>query len=253
MPPNMNEGECWHAAHTYTVQHIRQITMTFITVISMLLALLNTNIPEPYHMSILSGQGWVNELLEGHPECICCELGVSQEVFLQLITSLHGFGFGDLKYVQLEEQLAIFLYMSITGLTIWHTGECFQYSNKTIFKYFCWILRIFSSEPFNTAYVHQPSWHGCPTIMTDSPQPQNVVILWACSRCSRWYSYLMFTSIVQPITRSQSVEWLRMMMMMQSVLMEGWVNKMQGGTVLPMWCGSSTEVNMLTRGFLPLV
>ena len=23
--------------------------------------------PEPYHMSILSGQGWVEELFEGHP------------------------------------------------------------------------------------------------------------------------------------------------------------------------------------------
>ena len=123
MPPDMNEEECRHAVHTCTVQCIRQITMTFITVISMLLILLNTNIPEPYHTPILYGQGWVNELLEGHPEHICCELGVSCEVFLQLIISLHSFSFGDSKYVQLEEQLAIFLYMSVTGLTIWHTGE----------------------------------------------------------------------------------------------------------------------------------
>ena len=31
---------------------------------------------EPYHMSILSGQMWVKELLHGHPDCIYCELGV---------------------------------------------------------------------------------------------------------------------------------------------------------------------------------
>ena len=99
MPSDINAEEHQHAAHTHTVQHIRQITMTFITIVSMLLTLLNTNIPEPYHTSILSGQGWVNKLLEDHPEHICCELGVSWEVFLQLITLLCGFGFGDSKYV----------------------------------------------------------------------------------------------------------------------------------------------------------
>ena len=132
--------------------------MIFITIISMLLMLLNTNIPEPYHMSILSGQGWVNELLEGHPECIHCELGVSQEVFLQLITSLHGFGFGDSKYVQLKEQFVIFLYMSVTGLTIWHTGECFQHSNEMISKYFHQMLRIFSQNHFTQHTSTFPTW-----------------------------------------------------------------------------------------------
>ena len=46
------------------------------------------------------------------------------------------------------------------------------------------------------------------------------------------------------------MEWLRMMMMMQSGLMEGWMNKMQGGTVLPVQCGNSTKWKMLTRSFL---
>ena len=36
-------------------------------------------------------------------------------------------------------------------------------------------------------------------------------------------------------------------------LMEGWVNKMWQGIVLPMWCGSNTKANMLPGGFLPLV
>ena len=137
--------------------------MTFITIVSMLLTLLNTNIPEPYHTSILSGQGWVNKLLEDHPERICCELGVSWEVFLQLITFLCGFGFGDSKFVQLEERLAIFFYMSVTGLTIWHTGEHFQRSNKTISKYFRRMLGIFSSEPFYTAYINLPDMDTPPS------------------------------------------------------------------------------------------
>ena len=124
MSSDMNAEECQCAAHTCTVQRIGQVTMTFITIVSMLLTLLNTNIPEPYHTSILSGQGWVNKLLKGHPERIHCELGVSWEAFLQLITLLCGFGFGDSKFVQLEERLAIFLYMSITGLTIRRDRYC---------------------------------------------------------------------------------------------------------------------------------
>ena len=84
----------------------------------MLIVVLNTNDPEPYHTSILSGWGWVEELLEGHPGHICCELGVSREVFLKLVSVLCGFGFGSSRYVDIEEQLTIFLYMSVTGLTI---------------------------------------------------------------------------------------------------------------------------------------
>ena len=38
----------------------------------------------------------------------------------------------DLRHVSLEEQLAIFLYTCVTGLTTRHVAECFQHSNKTI-------------------------------------------------------------------------------------------------------------------------
>ena len=43
---------------------------------------------EPYHTSVLTGEGWVIELLTGHPKCIQCELGVSSEVFILLIGKL---------------------------------------------------------------------------------------------------------------------------------------------------------------------
>ncbi|KAF8836978.1 hypothetical protein BDN67DRAFT_884710, partial [Paxillus ammoniavirescens] len=71
-----------------------------------------------YHTSILSGQGWVMELWTGHPGCIHCELGMHTEVFSQLITELCDLGHTDSKFVLLEEQLAIVLYMSVTSLTI---------------------------------------------------------------------------------------------------------------------------------------
>ena len=135
MPPNPSD-EQQRAAHLWAAQRIRQITATFIAVVTMLIMVLNTNDPKPYHTSILSGWGWVEELLEGHPGHIHCELGVSREVFLELVSVLCGFGFGSSRYVDIEEQLAIFLYMSVTGLTIRHTGERFQNTFITCSEYF---------------------------------------------------------------------------------------------------------------------
>lgn len=94
----------------------------------------NIHVREPYHTSILTGEGWVMELLAGHPERIRCELGMHQHVFLELILELRRMGYTNSKYVSLEEQLAIFLYASVTGLTIRHLGERFQRSNETISK-----------------------------------------------------------------------------------------------------------------------
>ena len=89
---------------------------------------------EPYHTSILSGYAWVQELLHGHPECIHMELGVHKEVFLALAEELQSMGHKDTKNVTLQEQLAIFLYISVTGLSICHAGERFQHANATISK-----------------------------------------------------------------------------------------------------------------------
>ena len=89
---------------------------------------------EPYHTSLLSGYAWVQELLNGHPEHIHTELGVHKEVFYALIEELQSMGHRDSKYVTLEEQLATFLYTSVTGLTIRHVGEQFQRANWTISK-----------------------------------------------------------------------------------------------------------------------
>ena len=86
----------------------------------------------PYHNSILTGKGWVMELLAGHSECIHYELGMHQHVFTELIMQLQLMGYTRSRYVTLEEQVAIFLYTSITGLTIRHMGERFQRSNTTI-------------------------------------------------------------------------------------------------------------------------
>jgi hypothetical protein len=92
-------------------------------------------VKQPYHTSVLTGQGWVDELVLGHPLRIRTELGVSLEVFQALISKLREMGHRASKHVKLEEQLAIFLYACVTGLPVRHLGERFQRSNETVSKY----------------------------------------------------------------------------------------------------------------------
>ncbi|KAG6326654.1 hypothetical protein ID866_12435 [Astraeus odoratus] len=48
------------------------------------------------------------------------------QVFRDIIYELQSQGHCDSSFISLEEQLAIFLYTCITGLTIRHVGEHFQ-------------------------------------------------------------------------------------------------------------------------------
>lgn len=86
----------------------------------------------PYHTSALSGDAWVRELIEGHPKRIRCELGVHLPVFKALIEELRAMGIGKSRNVTLREKLAIFLYKSVTGLSVEHVGERFQRSNDVV-------------------------------------------------------------------------------------------------------------------------
>ena len=134
----------------------------------------------PYHTSALSGEAWVHELLNGHPERIRNELGVHKHVFDGLIFALITAGLGPFQHLLLEEQLAIFLYTCVTGLSLRHVSERLQRANVTISKYvpvyvsimlahnlhsiryFINMLIFFSSAPFYNRYVHLPLI-GAPT------------------------------------------------------------------------------------------
>jgi hypothetical protein len=117
-------------------QQLSQLTFLFVNILlSATVTILNSvygRKREPYHTSVLTGEAWVLELLTGHPERIRCELGVHHHVFAELISELCAFGHDSSKYVSLEEQLAIFLYCCVTGLTVRHTGERFQRANETV-------------------------------------------------------------------------------------------------------------------------
>lgn len=131
---------------------------------------------QPYHNSKLSGAAWVEELIVGHPDRIRSELGMSVHVFLMLVEELRfSCQLQDSRHITLKEQVAIFCYTCVTGLSIRHVGERFQRSNKTISlygtlwrpnynsissncfdRYFRTILDALTSPPFYKKYVQLP-------------------------------------------------------------------------------------------------
>ena len=79
----MPTDQQWRAACKHIITRLHHITVLFTHVIIVTTRLLQLKKdPEPYHTSILTGQGWVEELLSGHPEHICCELGVCRHMYV---------------------------------------------------------------------------------------------------------------------------------------------------------------------------
>jgi len=90
----------------------------------------------PHHTSILSGEAWVLELITGHPNRIKINFGISIETFSALVRILHENSFVvSKKGILVEEQLGIFLYTCVTGLSSRLVAEQFQRSTDTITKY----------------------------------------------------------------------------------------------------------------------
>ena len=166
------------------------LLINIITHCTALLLLEARSDPQPYHTSILTGAGWLIELLLGHPDHIRCELGVCKHVFETLVNELCSLGCGDNRFVCLEEQLGIFLYSCVTGLTVRHVGERFQRSNDTVarcvsililipstvvptslciyfHRYFKEMTIIFSSPTFYNKYVKLPT--------ADAPIPDQIL------------------------------------------------------------------------------
>ena len=151
---------------------IQEKTLVVVQILMQLMDLLSEQIPkspQPYHTSSLSGEGWVVELILGHPDHIRCELGMDAHTFKEVTLELHSHGHKCSTNVSLKEQLAIFLYMCVTSLPIRHIRERFQRSNDTISRYVCTLIyslsdvsmfryfhkmvKIFASELFYLKYI----------------------------------------------------------------------------------------------------
>jgi hypothetical protein len=90
----------------------------------------------PMHTSILTGEGWIQELLTGHPARFRRSMGMSKHVFQRLVQELHVFArLCPTKYVSMNEQVAIFMYICVSGDTNRQAQERFQCSGDTISRY----------------------------------------------------------------------------------------------------------------------
>ncbi|KAJ3742597.1 hypothetical protein DFH05DRAFT_1372435, partial [Lentinula detonsa] len=84
------------------------VTTCAITVIDATWKCLN---PEPYHTSLLKGDGWVEELLNGHQNRMKDNLSTQPYLFRQLELSLiQKGGLTGGRYIGTKEKLAIFLH-----------------------------------------------------------------------------------------------------------------------------------------------
>ena len=88
---------------------------------------------QPMHTSILTGQRWLEELLNGHSTRFYNQLGMKKHVFCRLLSELQvGSGLHDTRNMKAEEQLAVFLYLCQTGSSLRLLMERFQHSPDTI-------------------------------------------------------------------------------------------------------------------------
>ena len=113
----------WHNAMRQQLQQFTLLVITILSAAVSALQLLYPSYPIPYHTSILTGEAWVPELMQGHPKQIHFKLGVHLHVFQALLSELRSMGHKNSRFVKLEKQLAIFLYCCVTGLTIQHVVE----------------------------------------------------------------------------------------------------------------------------------
>ena len=122
-----------------------------------------------HHISLLTGAGWVIDLLAWHPMHIHTELGVSQETSIALIEELCGTGHSNFQFVLLENNW-LFFSMQVSQGSMFSTWvRCFKdlmtpfQSIQIVFisKYWCWklfryfkkMIIVFSSPPFCTNHV----------------------------------------------------------------------------------------------------
>lgn len=93
--------------------------------------------PIPFTTSALTGRMWVNELLDGHPDRVVDNLGIHKDVFLDLCKELQPYlhPSDSRADVEVEEAVAMFLYMGRHNSGHRVLRERFQRSLSTISKY----------------------------------------------------------------------------------------------------------------------
>ena len=154
---------------------------------------------------MLTGQMWVLKLLAGYPKCIHTQLGVHSHVFYAIIDEPCALCYTDSKFVTLEEQLAIFLYCSVSSLTVGHLGEWFPRSNDTITLWAIFYFNCLFLKFKILIVISRKCWHSllttilyksCDTSKCQEPYPPRdmaeskiLALLPRCTGCHWWKSH----------------------------------------------------------------
>jgi hypothetical protein len=125
-------------------------------------------IPIPRHTSVLTGQDWLDEIINGHPERCLDQLGMYPAAFLLLCWEFttNG-GLGDSRQITATEQTAIFVYWFVHASSQRDLMERFQRSNDTISRYTNLVLDI-AVDHFYQKYVQNPADSIPPKIANSS-------------------------------------------------------------------------------------
>ena len=92
--------------------------------------------PKEHHNSQYTGKQWVQDLISGHESQMKDALGVENVVFRELCRQLCLIsGLSDSKNLDLEEKVAMFLYLGVHNTGHRDIAERFQRSTSTVSLY----------------------------------------------------------------------------------------------------------------------
>uniref|UniRef100_A0A803N0V0 DUF8040 domain-containing protein n=1 Tax=Chenopodium quinoa TaxID=63459 RepID=A0A803N0V0_CHEQI len=87
------------------------------------------------------GSEWIHRLLTGHPNLCKEQLGVDKDIFIKLVDVLRGKELlSDGRFIHVEEQVSICLFMMAKADSYRDAAERFQHSISTICIYFRAVL-----------------------------------------------------------------------------------------------------------------
>jgi DDE superfamily endonuclease len=127
-------------------------------------------IPQPMRTSSLSGETYVNEIINcRNPRRIQEVLRMKLEVFKFLCSELkaHG-GLTPSRYVGVEEQVAMFLHAIAHSCSNREVQERFQHSGETVSRHFHSVLQALNR--LVPRYINLPNHNEIPTAISSNPK-----------------------------------------------------------------------------------
>ncbi|GMN51102.1 hypothetical protein TIFTF001_020258 [Ficus carica] len=123
--------------------------------------------PQPMHNSILTGSMRVEELLNGHEEIIQGMISMKAETFRSLSNLLASRGLlNTTRYLNVNEQLFIFLSICARGETNRHISYLFQHSVETTSRWFYKVLQVICS--LKDEFIRPADYTSIPNLIMEN-------------------------------------------------------------------------------------